>query len=150
MAEGVIATNKAARHDYTILESFEAGIQLQGGEVKSLRAHRANLKDSFARIEGREVYLYNLHISPYEYDTLSQEDPKRPRKLLLHKSEIRKLISQTSQKGLTLVPLKLYFRRGFARVELALAKGKRLYDKRREIKKREIEREIKRELEKRG
>jgi SsrA-binding protein len=148
VAEEVIATNKAAQRNYTILESFEAGIQLRGGEVKSLRAHRANLKDSFGRIEKGEVYLYNLHISPYEYNTDSLEDPRRPRKLLLHKSEVKKLIGQTSQKGLTLIPLKLYFKRGFAKVELALAKGKKLYDKRREIKRREAEREVRRELRK--
>ncbi len=149
VAEGMIATNRTARRDYMILESIEAGIQLRGGEVKSLRAHRANLKDSFGRIEKGEVYLYNLHISPYEYNTDSSEDPKRPRKLLLHKSEIRKLINQTSQKGLSLIPLKLYFKRGFARVELALAKGKKLYDKREQLRRKTAEREVRREL-KRG
>ena len=146
MTEEVIATNRTAHRDYAILESFEAGIELRGGEVKSLRAHRANLKDSFGRIEAGEVYLYNLHISPYEYNTGSLEDPKRPRKLLLHKSEIRKLIGQTSQKGLTLIPLKIHFKRGFAKVELALARGKRLYDKREQLRRKTVEREITREL----
>lgn len=146
MTEEVIATNRTAHRDYAIRESFEAGIELRGGEVKSLRAHRANLKDSFGRIEAGEVYLYNLHISPYEYNTGSLEDPKRPRKLLLHKSEIRKLIGQTSQKGLTLIPLKIHFKRGFAKVELALARGKRLYDKREQLRRKTVEREITREL----
>lgn len=148
VAEEVIATNKIVHRNYSILESLEAGIELRGGEVKSLRAHRANLRDSFGRIEEGEVYLYNLHISPYEYNTVSLEAPKRPRKLLLHKSEIKKLIGQISKRGLTLIPLKLYFKRGVVKVELALARGKKLYDKRREIKRKEVEREIRRQLRK--
>lgn len=146
MADQIIATNKTAHRNYTILACLEAGIELRGGEVKSLRAHRVDLSDSFGHIEKEEIYLYNLHINPYEYNTLSVEDPKRPRRLLLHKSEIRKLITQISQKGLTLIPLKLYFKRGIAKVELALAKGKKLYDKRIKIRQKEGEREIQREM----
>ncbi|KPK38009.1 MAG: SsrA-binding protein, partial [Omnitrophica WOR_2 bacterium SM23_29] len=134
MSEELIATNREARHNYHILESVEAGIELKGAEVKSLREHRANLKDSFARVEGNEIYLYNMHISPYPQAGRFNPEPKRRRKLLLHKTEIKRLFGQLTQKGLTLVPLMLYFKRGFAKVELALAKGKKLYDKREVIR----------------
>lgn len=146
MAEELIATNREARHNYHILESVEAGIELKGAEVKSLREHRANLKDSFARVEGNEIYLYNMHISPYPQAGRFNPEPKRRRKLLLHKTEIKRLFGQLTQKGLTLVPLKLYFKRGFAKVELALAKGKKLYDKREAIRRRETQRELRRAL----
>lgn len=144
--EKIVSTNRRARHDYQILETCEAGMVLRGTEVKSLRQGRANLKDSFARIEGEEVFLHNLHISPYEFGDLATQKPTRTRKLLLHKQEIRRLLGKTAQRGLTLIPLKLYFKKGRAKVELALAKGKRLYDKRQVLKRKEAEREVARAL----
>lgn len=143
----VIATNRKARRDYAVLEAFEAGIELKGGEVKSLRDGRINLEDSFARIEGNQVILYNAHISPYKEASYLNVEPVRPRRLLLHKSQIRKLNISLTQRGLTLVPLSAYFNdRGFAKLELALCKGKRLYDKREDIKRREAEMEVRRHL----
>jgi SsrA-binding protein len=144
MEDKIVATNRKARHDYSILESFEAGIALKGTEVKSLRGGQASLSDSFARVEGDEIFLYNMHISPYEFGNIANVEPLRPRKLLLHKREIRRLIGELSVKHLTLIPLKLYFRNGIAKVELAVAKGKKLYDKREAIKKREMDRELRR------
>ena len=146
MDDKVIAQNRHARHDYSILESFEAGIALKGTEVKSLRAGQASLKDSFARIEGEELFLYNMHIAPYEFGNISNVEPLRPRKLLLHKNEIRRLIGDLSTKRLALIPLRLYFKRGIVKVELALAKGKKQYDKREAIKGRDAARELKRTL----
>lgn len=138
----VVATNRKARHDYDVLETHEAGLALTGTEVKSLRAGRVNLRDSFARIEKGEVYLYNAHISPYSHGNRWNHDPTRRRKLLLKKGEIRRLIGKVQQQGLTLVPLRVYFNsRGYAKVELALAKGKKTWDKRRDIAKRDAERE---------
>ena len=142
MSDNVVATNRKARHDFTILESFEAGIELRGTEVKSLRTHNASLNDSFARIDGGELFLYNMHITPYEFGSYTNVDPKRKRKLLARKKEIVKLAVYTSQKGATLIPLKVYFKHGLAKVEIALAKGKRQYDKRETIKKREARREV--------
>jgi len=144
MSNDVIATNRQAHRDYAILGTFEVGIELRGNEVKSLREKRVNFKDSFARVDKGEVLLYNLHITPYKYTTYEDIDPVRTRKLLLHKAQIKRLIGQTSEKGLTLIPLKMYFKRGFAKVELALAKGKRLYDKRESIRRRESDRSIRR------
>lgn len=144
MDEQVIATNRQARYNYTILESFEAGIELRGTEVKSLRAGQAALKDSFARVENGELFLYNMHVAPYEFGNIANVDPLRPRKLLLHKSHIRRLSGDLSAKHLTLIPLKLYFKHGIAKVELAIAKGKKMYDKRESIRKRESERELRR------
>ena len=144
--EKIVSTNRKARHDYQILETVEAGMVLRGTEVKSLRQGQANLRDSFARIEGEEVFLHNLHISPYEFGDLATQNPTRTRKLLLHKQEIRRLLGKTPQRGLTLIPLKLYFKKGLAKVELALAKGKRLYDKRQVLKRKEAEREVARAL----
>lgn len=142
-----ISTNKAAKRDYHILETCETGIELKGTEVKSLREGDANLGDSFARIEANGVFVYNLHISPYAFGNIANVEPKRKRRLLLHKAQIRKLIVKTQEKGLTLVPLSIYFNeRGKAKLELALAKGKRLYDKRETIKKREAKREVQRAL----
>ncbi len=141
-----IVTNRQARRDYAILESIEAGIELKGTEVKSLRGRLANLKESFARIEKGEVILYNFHISPYEFGNIHNVDPMRPRKLLLHKNQILRLYAQIQTKSLTLVPLKVYFKKGFAKVELAVAKGKKKYDKREAIKRREAKREIDRAL----
>ncbi len=140
----IIATNRKAKHDYHILETYEAGIVLRGTEVKSLRQGQANLKDSFACIEGEEVFLRNLHINPYEFGIVAEQDPTRKRKLLLHKKEIKKLLGKTAERGLTLIPLQLYFKQELAKVELALAKGKRSYDKRQDLKKREAKREIER------
>ncbi|MDI3279980.1 MAG: SsrA-binding protein SmpB [Bacillota bacterium] len=144
--ERVAAENRKARHDYHILETYEAGIALRGTEVKSIRAGKVNLKDSFARIEGGEVFVYQMHISPYEYGNRENHDPLRTRKLLLHKSEIARLVGKTQEKGLTLVPLRVYFKRGLAKVELALAKGKKLYDKRHAEAEREARREVERAL----
>jgi SsrA-binding protein len=147
MDEKIVAKNRAARRDYHILETYEAGIELKGTEVKSLRGAKANLKDSFARIaKDGEVFLYNMHISPYEFGNIANVDPKRERRLLLHKSQIRRLIGETSQKGLTLIPLSAYIKSGRVKIELALAKGKRFYDKRETIKKREAAREMQRTL----
>lgn len=139
---GAIVTNRQARRDYFILETFEAGIELKGSEIKSIRKRRANLKDSFARVEKSEIFLYNLHISPYEFARRDEIDPKRARKLLLRKKEIKYLFGKSAKKSLALIPLKIYFKRGFAKVELALAKGKKLYDKREAIKLKEAKREI--------
>ncbi|MDN5348511.1 MAG: SsrA-binding protein [Clostridia bacterium] len=139
----VVTENRKARHDYFIAETMEAGIALKGTEVKSLRAGRANLRDSYARVENGEVILYDMHISPYEQGNRYNHDPKRPRRLLLHREEIRRLIGKTREKGFALIPLKVYFTpRGWAKVELALAKGKKLYDKREDIAAREARREI--------
>ena len=142
MAIKIITENRKARHDYFIIETFEAGIVLRGTEVKSLREGKANLKDSFAAVEKEEVFLHNCHISPYIHGNIYNHDPLRIRKLLLHKSEINKLIGKTVEKGLTLIPLKLYFKNGVAKAELALAKGKKLHDKREDIKKKTAMREI--------
>lgn len=143
----VIAENRKARHDYTIEESFEAGIELKGTEVKSMRAGHANLKDSFAIIENGELYLYGMHISPYEHGNIFNVEPMRPRRLLMHKKEIMRLLGKTKEQGLTLVPLKAYFKKDKIKIELALAKGKKLYDKRdaaaEKTAKREIEKAMK-------
>ena len=141
----VLATNRKAQRDYSILETIEAGIELKGSEVKSIRAGKINLNDSFARFEGSQIILYNTHISPYEEASYLNVEPTRPRRLLLHKNQIRKLTGRLTQRGFTLVPLKVYFSdRGFAKVELALCKGKKLYDRRETIKRREMELEMRR------
>lgn len=141
----VVADNRKARHEYFIEETYEAGLALTGTEVKSLRSGRANLQDSFARAENGEILLYNMHISPYEQGNRFNHDPKRIRKLLLNKPEIRRLIGKTQEKGLTLIPLKVYFNsRGLAKLELALAKGKKLYDKRATMAEKDAKREIER------
>ena len=146
MADETVATNREARHNYHILESFEAGIALQGAEVKSLRDKKANLKDSFARIYEDELFIFNMHISPYPQAGRFAPDPKRRRKLLMHRSEIKRVLVQLTQKGLTLIPLKVYFKNGRAKVEVALAQGKKLYDKRDDIKRRDSDRDLRREL----
>lgn len=148
MTNTVIVTNRQAERDYFIIETFEAGIELKGSEIKSIRKRRANLKDSFARIEKGEVLLYNMHISPYEFARRDEIDPKRARKLLLRKSEIKYLFGKISAKGLTLIPRKIYLKQGLAKVELALAKGKKFYDKREALKRKEARREIDRALRK--
>lgn len=137
----LIADNRKALHDYHVLETFEAGLQLLGTEVKGIREGKANLRDSFARVEKGEVWLYNVHINPYSHRGYVDHDPKRRRKLLLHKQEIRKLIGKTTEKGLTLVPLRIYFTRGRVKVALSLVRGKQLHDKREAIRKREVDRE---------
>ncbi|NLF39453.1 SsrA-binding protein SmpB [bacterium] len=137
-----LVTNRTARRDYHIIDSIETGIELRGTEVKSLRDRRANLTESFARIDDGELVLVNLHISPYDKGNRFNVDPLRPRKLLVHKNEILRLQAQTDEKGMTLIPLKLYLKRGLIKVELGVAKGKFQYDKREDIKKREHSREI--------
>jgi len=139
-----IAQNKKAYHDYFIEETYEAGIVLQGTEIKSIRAGRVNLKDSFARVQKGEVFLHNMHISPYEQGNRFNHDPLRTRKLLLHRKEINKLIGETKEQGYALVPLKLYLKNGYAKILLGLARGKKKYDKREELKKKEAKREIER------
>jgi len=141
-----IAQNKKAWHDYFIEQTLEAGIVLSGTEVKSIRQGKVNLKDSYALIEGGEVILTGMHISPYEQGNIFNKDPMRSRKLLLHKSEINRLIGYTHQKGLSLVPLQLYFKRGKVKLELGVAKGKKLYDKREDMAERDAKREIDRNL----
>ncbi|MDQ0338419.1 SsrA-binding protein [Caldalkalibacillus uzonensis] len=140
----VVAQNKKASHDYYIEDTYEAGIVLTGTEIKSIRAGKVNLKDSFARIKNGEVFLMNMHISPYEQGNRFNHDPLRTRKLLLHKREINKLIGLTKEKGYALIPLKIYLKRGLAKIDLAVAKGKKLYDKRETMKKRDAQREIER------
>lgn len=148
--EKPVATNRKAFHDYFIEERYEAGIMLQGTEVKSLREGRVNLQDSYASVRGSEVFLHQCHISPYSHGNIMNHDPTRVRKLLLHKTEIHKLLGKTQQKGLTLIPLRIYFsKRGYAKVELGLAKGKKLYDRRETIKSREAGREVQRAIKER-
>lgn len=141
----VLASNRKAFHDYEILERFEAGIALKGTEVKSLRQGTANLQDGYAVIKNGEVWLLGMHVSPFEMGNINNHDPRRDRKLLLHKKEIRKLVAKISEKGLTLVPLKVYLKQNIMKVELGLAKGKKSYDKREAIAKREIERRLRRD-----
>lgn len=140
----IVAQNRKARFDYFIFETYEVGIILSGSEVKSLRQGRASLRDSFARVEGGEVFLYNLHIPPYDQGSHFNPDPVRTRKLLLHQREIKRLIGKTQEKGLALIPLKIYFKRGWVKAEIGLAKGKKTFDKRRQIAEREAKREIER------
>lgn len=140
----VVAQNRKARHDYFIEETYEAGIVLKGTEVKSIRQGRVNLRDAYADIRNGEVYLQNMHISPYEKGNIYNVDPTRSRKLLLNRREINRLIGYTQQRGLTLVPLRLYIKRGLVKVELGVARGKKTYDKRADIARRDAKREIER------
>jgi len=143
----IIANNRKAQRDYAILETVECGIELKGSEVKSLRSGKINLNDSFARVEGNEIILYNTHISPYEEASYLNVEPTRLRRLLLHRNQIKKITGQLTQRGLTLIPLRIYFNeRGFAKIELALCKGKKLYDKREDIKRRETDLAMRRVL----
>ena len=142
----LIANNKKAYHDYVIEETYEAGIALHGTEVKSLRMGKCSIKESFVRIENEEVYIYGMHISPYEKGNIFNRDPLRVKKLLLHKSEIRKMKGKIAEKGYTLVPLKVYFNRSLVKVEIGLAKGKKLYDKRQDIAKKDQRREAERDF----
>lgn len=142
----IITQNRKARRDYHILNTYEAGLQLRGTEVKALREGRANLKDGFARIENGEAYLHNIHIGEYAQGNQFNHEPERARKLLLHRHEINRLWGQTNEKGYTLVPLKLYFKRGKAKVELGVARGKKQFDKRRDIARRDAQREVEQAL----
>jgi SsrA-binding protein len=146
----MIARNRRARHDYHIEEVYEAGLVLTGTEVKSLRAGRASLTDGFGQVSDHEVWLHNVHIPEYTQGTWTNHEPRRTRKLLMHRREIDKLTSQTTERGLTLVPLALYFKDGKAKVELALARGKRSYDKRHDLAARDAAREVDRALRRRG
>ena len=141
-----IATNRRARHDYHISEALEAGISLVGSEVKSLRDGKASLQDAYAVVRGEEVFLMGVHIPPYAQASINNHEPTRSRKLLLHKGEIRKLIAKTAEKGLTLVPLRMYFKANKVKVEIGVAKGKRHFDKRETIAKRDAEREMAKRL----
>ena len=138
----IITTNRKARHDYTIIETFEAGIELKGSEVKSLRAAKAQLVDAYASIDSDQLYLRSAHISPYDPASYENHDPTRARRLLMHRTQIHRLRAQLEEKGLTLIPLSLYFRNGRVKVELALAKGRKHYDKREKLEERRARREI--------
>src|SRR4029077_20283751 len=140
-AQSSVAENRKAFHDYHLLETFEAGPVLRGTEVKAIREGRVNLRDSYARVEDGEVFLYNVHISPYSHRGYADHEPLRRRKLLLHRDEIRKLVGKTTEKGMTLVPVRMYFKKGRVKVAISLAKGKKDYDKRETIKQREADRE---------
>ncbi len=142
----LVANNKKAYHDYFIEEKYEAGLVLHGTEVKSLRMGKCSIKEAFIRIEDGEVYAYGMHISPYEKGNIFNKDPLRAKKLLLHKQQIRKLIGSIAEKGYTLVPLQIYFRDGKAKIEIGLAKGKKLYDKRQDIAKKDQRREVEKEM----
>ena len=142
----LIAQNRKARHDYSIIDTVEAGLVLQGTEIKSIRNGRINLKDGFARIRNGEAFLYNVHISPYEQGNIFNHDPLRTRKLLLHKKQINKLIGETKNTGITLVPLKVYIKDGYAKVLIGLAKGKQQSDTREDLKRKEVDRQISRTL----
>lgn len=142
----VVARNRKARHEYEILETFEAGLVLKGPEVKSLREGKASFQDAFARVEGGEAWLHSLHISPYEQANRFNEDPLRVRKLLLNRHEIRRLVGKVEEKGLTLIPLEIYFVRGRAKVQIGLARGKKLHDKRDALKNRQLDREARRAM----
>ena len=146
----LIAQNRKARHDYAILDTYEAGVVLTGTEVKSLRQGRASLVDGFATIDDGEIFLRNVHIPEYEQGSWTNHEPRRTRKLLLHRAEILRLIGKTKESGLTLVPLALYFSEGKAKVELALARGKRSYDKRQDLARRDADREVRRAMGRRG
>jgi SsrA-binding protein len=148
MEDKTIVSNRKARHEYEIQESVEAGLVLLGSEVKSLRAGRANLNDAYALVKGGEIWISGMHISPYEKSTIQKPDPLRERKLLLKKKEIRKLSRRVEEKGFTLVPLRLYFKKNRVKVELAVARGKRLYDKKEAIARRDVQRDLQREQKK--
>ena len=144
-----ITTNRAARHEYFVLETFEAGIELYGTEIKSIRNGSVNLKESWADIQNGEVFVYGMHISPYEMGNIFNRDPFRVRKLLLHRKEINKIMGKIKQDGLTLIPLSLYFKKQYVKVELGLCKGKKLYDKREAMAKRDAKRDIERAMKER-
>ena len=145
MDKKVISTNRKAFHDYLIFDKFTAGIVLTGTEIKSVRKGMLNLKDSFAKIEDGEIFLYNMHISPYEQGNRYNHEPERVRKLLLNKQEIMKMLGKIKKDGYAIIPLELFLSHGFAKIEIGLAKGKKLYDKRESLKKKDVERKIRRE-----
>ncbi len=145
----LICENRKARHEYHFLELFEAGIELQGTEVKSLRLGKGNIQDAFAKVEDGEIRIYNMHISPYEMGNRFNHEPKRPRRLLLHKQEINRLYAKAREKGLTIIPTKAYFSRGRVKVEIALAQGKKLYDKREDLVARAVKRDTERAMKER-
>ncbi|MDD3656650.1 MAG: SsrA-binding protein SmpB [Atribacterota bacterium] len=142
----IITINRKARHDYHILESFEAGLVLKGTEVKSIRNNQVSIKESYAQFKGNELYIINMHIAPYQFGNRFNLEPKRERKLLLSSRELAKIRGNVELKGVTIVPLRLYFKNGYAKLEIALAKGKKLYDKRRDLTQKAIQREAEREL----
>ena len=146
----LIANNKKAHHDYFLEEKYEAGVELHGTEVKSLRMGKCSIKEAFVRIEKGEVIIYGLHISPYENGNIFNKDPLRPKKLLMHKSEIRKLVGKIAEQGYTLVPVEVYFKGSLVKVQIALAKGKKLYDKRQDIAKKDMRREAERDFNEAG
>jgi len=141
----VVATNRKANFEYFLLERFEAGIALQGSEIKSIRKGQVSLAEAYVRVDGREAWLVNAHIAPYDPASYTNHDPKRPRRLLLHRRELRQLWNAVRQKGVTVIPVRIYIKGSLAKVEIAIAKGKKLYDKRSEIARRDVEREIERE-----
>jgi SsrA-binding protein len=149
-AERIIAENRKALHDYHLLETFEAGMALVGTEVKAIREGRVNLRDSFARVEGGEIFVHNVHIGAYSSRGYADHEPLRPRKLLLHRHEIRKLVGKTTEKGMTMVPVRMYFLNGRVKIAISLAKGKKDYDRRETIKRREIDRETRAAIKERG
>jgi SsrA-binding protein len=142
----VVASNRKAGHEYFLLERYEAGMALQGSEIKSIRGGQISLAEAFVRIDGREAWLMDAHVAPYEQAGIYNHEPRRPRKLLLHKSEIRKLWAEVRQKGVTIVPVRVYLKGGRAKLEIAVAKGKKLYDKRQDLAKRDAQRELERGL----
>lgn len=146
----VVATNRKANHEFFLLERFEAGIALQGSEIKSIRAGQISLAEAYVRVDGKEAWLEDAHIAPYEQAGRYNHEPRRPRRLLLHRREIRQLWDEVRQKGMTIVPTRVYLKSGRAKLEIALAKGKKLYDKRQAIAKRDAEREIERDFRRRG
>lgn len=145
----VVATNRKASHDYFLLERLEAGIALQGSEIKSIRQGQISLAEAYVQIDGREAWLMDAHIAPYEQASIYNHEPRRPRRLLLHRKEIRELWNQVRQKGFTIIPTRVYLKEGRAKVEIAVAKGKKLFDKRQALAKRDAQREIERELRRR-
>ena len=149
-ARKVVARNRKARHEYEIVDTYEAGLELKGPEVKSLREGHVSFQDAFARVDNGEAWLYSLHISPYEQANRFNQDPLRPRKLLLHRRQIEEIAVETEAKGLTVVPLEIYFKRGYAKVLLAVARGKKLHDKRETLKRKQQEREAERAMGKHG
>jgi len=150
MAVKIVTENRKARHEYHIMETYEAGLVLTGTEVKSLRSGKSNLQDSYARVENGELMLYNMHISPYAQGNQFNQEPKRTRKLLMHKQEIMRLLGKTREKGLALIPLKVYFKNGLAKVDLSLAKGKKMYDRRDDIAERDAKRDMDRVMKERS
>jgi SsrA-binding protein len=145
----VVSTNRKARHEYLILDTFEAGLVLQGSEIKSIRAGQISLAQAYVSIEGQDAWLINAHIAPYDQASYFNHDPLRPRKLLLHRAEIRKMWENVRQKGTTIIPLRVYIKGGLAKIEIAIARGKKLYDKRADIAKRDVERDLERQLRRR-